>query len=334
MTPRQITSADEWRLALTDVGRHDFVHTFDFHAASESNGDGSPIAFALRDDDGRTTAFWPLLKREIGDSEGFDLTSVYGYAGPLFRGEGSQEAISALVAAIADDGAVTIFSRLHPLFEDCIDGLGKEAIGEVVSIEVSQDDEPPRPYRTNHKRDIARLLRDGFTTTVANDVEAFSRFKPLYEAAMDDLNASASYYFKQPFYDRIREAQDFRSFIIFAEQDGNPVAGVLFTVTGEIMQYFLSATLPSFKAVAPSKLIIQEAHRIAAAGGQKHLVLGGGVGGERDSLFNFKYGFSKCVRMQHVFRQVLDAERYAQLCSAKGIDPDATAFFPAYRSRP
>ena len=329
-----ITSAASWRKAIADVGAHDFVHTYDFHAASEANGDGSPIGFALRDDERRTQAFWPLLRREIDGGEEFDLTSVYGYAGPLFR-ESAPEGPQKLLVGMAEHGAISVFSRLHPLFDDRItDDPGKKAIGEVVSIEISPADDPPKSYRTNHKRNIARMLAQGFTTRVVNDANAFRRFQPLYEAAMDDLDASECYYFKQPFYEGIRTASDFQSFIIFAELAGREVAAVLFTLSGNIMQYFLSATLPEFRQAAPSKLIIAEAHRIAAAEGLKHLVLGGGVGGRRDNLFHFKYGFSKCVRTQHIFRRILDSERYAALCAAKGIDAGGTDFFPAYRSGP
>jgi hypothetical protein len=335
VTVEVITSAEGWRSALAQLGPHDFVHTYDFHAASEANGDGTPIAFALRDSEGRTQAFWPLLLRAIHGGEDFDLTSVYGYAGPLFHGGATPDAPEALLDGMAKHGAVSVFSRLHPLFDDGIrDDPGKKAIGEVVSIEVSPDDDPPKSYRTNHKRNIAKMLAQGFTTTVASDAEAFRRFQPLYEAAMDDLEASKSYYFSESFYEGIREASDFRSFIIFAEFGGREVAAVLFTVSGNIMQYFLSATLQEFRQAAPSKLIIAAAHRMAAEEGLKHLVLGGGVGGCRDNLFHFKYGFSKCVRTQHIFRRILDPERYAALCVQKGINSAGTDFFPAYRAEP
>jgi hypothetical protein len=327
-----ITSAGAWRDALAQVGAHDFVHTFDFHAASEANGDGQPCAFAVRDEDGRTSAFWPLLKRSIGDTGSFDYGSVYGYAGPLFRETPAKETAEALIQAMAGTGAVSVFSRLHPLFE-CPEMEGKTAVGEVVSIEVTPGDEPPREYRSNHRRNIARLRRDGFHTSVAADEDAFRRFQPIYEAAMDELGAAPHYYFREEFYEQIRQATDYDSFIIFAQSEGEAAAAVLFTVTGDITQYFLSATAPAFKQVAPSKLIIADAHSRAIDKGARHLVLGGGYGGQRDSLFNFKLGFSKAVRTQYIFRRVLDRGRYAQLCTDAGIAADQTSFFPAYRSR-
>jgi hypothetical protein len=73
--------------------------------------------------------------------------------------------------------------------------------------------------------------------------------------------------------------------------------------------------------------------------GNKVFHLGGGVGSSKDSLYNFKAGFSKQRHPFLTLRLILDEEKYRYLgdCRAKylKIQPEVLVksnYFPAYRS--
>ena len=64
---------------------HDFYHTAAYHQFSEEQGEGKAFLAVYREGDNRRL-LWPYLLRRIdglGSGGYFDVTSVYGYPGPL-----------------------------------------------------------------------------------------------------------------------------------------------------------------------------------------------------------------------------------------------------------
>lgn len=325
---------EDWDRVLRSFPDHDFVHTFDFHQISQENGEGSPLIFAIKAQAENFVAFWPALKRSIPGTEFFDLTSVYGYAGPLFADrEASSQCLDMIFSAMHDLRAVSLFSRMHPLFIDQIQqgDLRGERLGDVVVIDAHQQ-RPLASYRSGHRYEIRKSLANGMQVCVDYSCEAIGDFCEIYEQAMRELNAPEYYFFRPEYFKKLKEATDFKVILIFAELDSRKVAAAMFIVTGRLMQYYLSGTLDGYKHFSPSKAIIAKAHDLGVAMGVEKIVLGGGVSSREDQLFKFKNGFSDMRRPFHVFKKVISRQTYDDLCEARGIDQRATSFFPAYRS--
>lgn len=323
-----------WAEALAGIGEYDFAHTFDFHRLSESNGEGEPLAFVARASAGRDAlAMWPVLRRPIDDTDRFDFTSVYGHAGPVLRpGIDGEQSLAAIFDAMRDYGAVSVFSRMHPLFADRLDeGSRGLRLGDIVVIDVGTDENTLGSYRGSHRREIVNARAKGVVVRVETGPSAVSDFIQLYHQAMTAVGAREFYFFGSDYIESILSAADFRSFTIFAEIDGQKISTAIFVVTGNIMQYYLSGTRADRRHLAPSKVIIAEAHQMAVRMGLKWLVLGGGVGSVPDALFAFKKGFSPVQRPFYITRRILDCEAYISLCAHRNIEPDSVSFFPAYR---
>lgn len=334
MRVMQVSAKLEWNAALQQFDGHDFVHTFDFHAASQANGEGVPLAFVAYGPDDDVEAFWPCLRREVPDSESFDLTSVYGYAGPLLNnGVNAQMVLTAIFDAMRASGAVSLFSRMHPLFITSIpDGpLRGQKLSDVVLIDIHPVDDVLSQYRGSHRREIVNSRKAGVTVTADSGPSALADFSRIYRQSMADLNAKSYYYFSDAYFDRIVSAADFNTLILFAELDGRRIATSLFIVTGSVMQYYLSGTDVAFRKLAPSKAIIAKAHELALSMGVQKIVLGGGVGSAHDALFKYKAGFSDTILPFYITKKILDESRYLALCAARSL-PSESSFFPAYRA--
>jgi hypothetical protein len=323
-----------WRQALNELGSHDFTHTFDFHRISMSNGEGEPLAFVVRDDIGRACAMWPVLKRKIDNGDLFDFTSVYGYAGPIVAaGADSRTALTAILDAMRQYGAVSLFSRMHPLFSDRLDQDFKgTALGDIVVIDVGTNQNVLSGYRGGHRREIVNARANGVAVSVESGASAIADFHAIYHQAMRNLGADDYYFFDQAYLQSMAESNDFEVICLFAIYDEKKIAASMFTITGSIMQYYLSGTISEFRHLAPSKVIIAEAHSLALKMGVAQIILGGGVGSRRDALFSFKKGFSPLFFPFHVMRHILDKDRYLSLCVAREVDHDNMEFFPAYRT--
>ncbi len=327
----------DWDSALKQMVGFDFVHTHDFHEASQSNGEGEPIAFVAHRNGGQVQSVWPALRRNIAHSDRFDLTSVYGYAGPLFRANAdSGAALTAIFSEMQRYGAVSLFSRMHPWFVRQIndESLRGQKLGDVVAIEVSPTADVLTGYRASHRREIINARRAGLSVTISSGSDALGEFSRIYRQSMAVLKASEYYYFSDSYFDRLLNAEAFQAHILFAELAGRNVAASIFVVTGTTMQYYLSGTDANFRKLSPSKAIIAKAHELALGLGVERIILGGGVGSTRDALFNFKAGFSDLFLPFYITKRVLDLPAYQRLCDERAVGLERrTAFFPAYRAQ-
>ncbi len=208
------------------------------------------------------------------------------------------------------------------------------ALGKVVVIDVGSDPNVENSYRGSHRREIAKARAKGVTVSVESGVSAVADFHAIYTRAMSKLDADNFYFFGQDYLSRLAASEDFNTLFFFATYEGKKIAASIFLVTGTIMQYYLSGTVFEYRQLAPSKVIIAEAHALAVKLGAKDIVLGGGVGSGQDALFAFKKGFSSHLVPFHVVRYVLDENRYLALCAASGVSSETTDFFPAYRVVP
>lgn len=330
-----VSCGDQWKAVLNKIGKFDFVHTYDFHKVSADNGEGEPMLFVATDLNGRVMGCWPTLKRQIPGTDYVDLSGVYGYGGPLFAKDVEVAAVlKALWQGMEEFGAVSLFSRMHPLFVDWIEGEAErgERLGDVVVIDV-EPGEPHLPtYRGSHRREIVNAQKKGLMLEVDWDCAELKDFVGIYQGAMRDLNAREYYLFNEAYFQKVVAAEDFKVFIIFATFEGVKVAASMFIVTNDVMQYYLSGSDYAYRNLSASKAIVAKAHELAGELGVRNLILGGGVGSERDSLFKFKAGFSGNFKPFYVVKKVLSEKIYQDLCEVRQVSPDTSGFFPPYRA--
>lgn len=328
-----------WRAALAEIPAHDFYHSYDYHKISFGYPGASSCLLSYRD--GELRVALPLLLREgsVGGVEFVDATSVYGYAGPVANFDRVQpDQISRLQDALRDSlsslSVVTLFSRLHPLLDHsaALKGLGEVVeAGSTVSIDLRRPEaEQWRGYRSNRRREVA-ALRDSEMLCERTDLdEDYQAFLELYAASMRRKNASEAYLLDDEGLEQLRRAQDFQTELFVCKLGGEIVAAGLFVRCQGIVQYHLSGTHANYYALAPTKLLLDTVRRWASNSGCRVLHLGGGLGGQRDSLFSFKRGFSRDLQPFRLWKWVLDDSAYGALTSAHRTSP--CGFFPAYRT--
>lgn len=155
---------ENWGRVLRELGRYDFTHTYDYYAANATAGGGSPLIFVVRNGDGDLAMCWPTIKRQIEGYELFDLTGVHADSGPLYNGtEPLDLVLAAVLKKMRAIGIVTLFSRTHPLFTNNLDVdiLRTEYWDDGIFIDLKEQNEPMKGYRSNHKRDIKNAKKKG-----------------------------------------------------------------------------------------------------------------------------------------------------------------------------
>jgi hypothetical protein len=357
----QVLRASEpaWEDWLAEVPR-DVYHSAAYHAYSSDSGEGDAYLVVAGDRD-RWLA-WPYLLRGIPDrrtglpSGLTDVTSVYGYSGPLAWGctpgeEFVEKAWLEILGVWRDQRVVSAFTRFHPL-------LGNEALvssirwpgddgdhsapvvplGRTISIDLTLSDEEARAdYSSSLRRQIKNYRAAGLTTTYDDGMVDLPEFTRLYHETMDRNDADGYYFFDLGQFRRLRDALGDHLHLLVTRMGDEIGAACLFTEYGGIVQEHLMAASGAMAAISPYKVLIDDARAWAKARGNKVLHLGGGRGAREDSLFEFKRRFSSRRHAFYTGRWIVDREAYTRLvdehaAASTGNGQFLPGYFPAYRA--
>lgn len=325
-----------WLAFLRGVD-HDFYHLPAYAALCALHEGGTPQALIV--EDGIRGMLLPLIVRLVPGGRS-DASSPYGYPGPLLRGTEDQaflnEAFRAGIRTLRAAGVVTAFVRLHPILNVQPPDVGTVVQhGETVSVDLSKPDEVIwAEMRENHRRGILRARRLGYVARIDESWEHFEAFKHLYRATMARHSASPYYDFDDRYFEDLRAALGERLHLNVVLMDRTVASAGLFVQTCGIVQYHLVGSDETFAKDQPGKLLIDTCIRWAQARGHRLLHLGGGVGGDEDSLMHFKAGFSPLRHPFRTLRVIVDEPEYRRLVATSDHTDDLgdlAGFFPPYR---
>jgi sugar O-acyltransferase (sialic acid O-acetyltransferase NeuD family) len=348
-------SGDEtqWNEMLSRCLSRDF-YFLPAYSKEEALRTKSTAELWVYEDGGYLVAF-PFLVRAIDlcgievreGARWIDMSTVYGYSGPITNATRIPETVSArfqlaLAREMKNRGVVSVFARLHPLMNQesllNLQGVLLRA-GRTVSIKLSQSDNSQlSEYRLNHIRDIRKLPRAGCQVELDSSWKHLSAFVEIYHNTMIRVNATRDYLFSPEYFEQLKSLKDAKSYLIICSLGGEIISGGIFIECGNIMEFHLGGTIAQFVKLAPMKAIIDFARRLGNERHLRHLHLGGGVGAAEDSLFRFKAGFSTERHEFYTWRWIVDLPRYNALCRQRfgeasgNVEDESVAFFPAYRN--
>ena len=341
-------NAAEWLDVLAHCVQHDFHHLPQYHRVAEQRGEGTAHLFTWRE--GEHTIALPVLLRPVDEAEpdGWqDATSVYGYAGPVASHEHVPEVVmrnfqSVLGEALRAKRVVAVFSRMHPLIaqHDLIAGMGEwKECGETLSIDLTlSEEEQAAQYNKSCRAALRKLRERGFIGFHDREKRYLAEFTEIYLETMRRVGAQGSYHFDQRYFELLTRELGDAAQLFVALCDGRVAAATLCTMCGGIVQDHLGGTRDEFLKFSPDRLVVDTERRWAAQAGARVFHLGGGVGAQRDSVFQYKSGFSKHTHRFCTWRWIVDAAAYEEICAskgrwnqAKGLGPISVDYFPAYR---
>ena len=343
-----------WLRSLVLCNNYDTYDLPGYHILANELGEGSPYLFFFQSDN--QYAALPFLLRPVAEVKGLenvpymDAISVYGYPGILssvkvtysrssdFRAEFQ----NAIIEALKKLNCITLFIRFNPLIDNSwlFEGMGDlELLGETVAIYLKQSEaEQMKSMRNDHRYGIRKARRNGVIAKEDISFTHIESFIAMYDETMDRTGAKKYYYFPKSYYLRLKALLGDSLKLFFAEKDGLIISASLFLVTNNIVQYHLSGTPTEYLKLSGTKVILDEVRKWATERGCSWFHLGGGLGSKRDTLFEFKAGFSKSRFSFKVLRLIVESSIYDELIqktlayeSEKGNDDLSDDYFPKYR---
>ena len=315
---REVAPA-EWDVLLAEVGVADAYLLRAYVEASCVLDPGEPV---LLEHDGAVMA---CIVRQVPNSDAFDVTTPYGYGGPVGSSAGFHEAYEAWCA---DRGVVSTFTRFHPLYENYRGAPGSSRVSSTVGWRLQGD--LLAGMHGKHRNVVRKAQKAGVAVDVTAAPDDLSAFAALYERTMERQGAAGYYFFPPAYWERLIELGG-HIVRVDALCEGAVVASALCLRGDRWLHYHLGATDDAARDLGASNLLLYT----AAVWGQEQQLeefhLGGGAGAEEDSLFAFKERFSPGGRRQFwVGKLVHDEDAYRRLSGGAEIDLDG--FFPAYRA--
>jgi hypothetical protein len=336
-----------WTRFLASIA-HDFYHLPSYLEVAAGHEGGRPVA-VLAEQDGHALLA-PLLIRplpaELDAPEWHDALVPYGFGTPLVTPGVPPATAAALVDHLIErlraERIASAFFRLHTVL-----GFPHEALaprgqlvthGEVVHLDLTQ----PRAaldagLKRDHRSHVRRLLDAGYEFVRDESWQHLDAFVDLYHRTMRRNGATALYLFPRDYFVALRAALGGRLHLsAVVSPEGEVAAAGLHSVIGWVAQGLLNGSHPEHYRMAPAKLVIVGTRDWAREQGARVLNLGGGLGGQDDSLLSFKKGFGPGRGTFATWRVVPDVAVHESLVAAwerRGgtRSPGATDYFPLYR---
>jgi len=277
----------------------------------------------------------------------YDVTSVYGYPGPLASASEDpgflSRAWNELFRVWKSTGVVSAFTRFNPLLNNNTlvpEGQSRHFFrspGRTVSIDLTpSNDLQVRGYRKTLRQQINAVRRKGLTTSYDSDWSRKREFVKLYNLTMEQRQAAPGYFITNEWLERFRQTLSRFAHLFSAEIEGQIAASVLCLEFNGVLHAHLAAINDRLIALSPLKILLDDVREWAARRGNHTFHLGGGLGGREDSLFEFKRQFSSRFHAFYIGGWIIDRRKYEFLTKTmielQGCTSRNQDFFPAYRT--
>lgn len=327
---------NEWNNIVKSFAEWDIYYLYEYTESMVLHGDGKQLLFYFVGEKSRIC--YPVHLKDIADFPAFnnalphgvyfDISTPYGYGGPLVEGdfdEGEQEAFDEPYRKFcSENNIVSQFVRYHPLLQNqySIAHVSETAdIKETIAIDTSDAETIIKNMDCKNRNMIRKAEKSG-VEIFTDEGEHLDDFIRIYELTMKRLEAKQYYFFERSYYEYLISNMRQNTVFFYATLNDEIISSSMFFFNDQFMHYHLSGTVIDYRTYAPTNLLLYKAALWANERGIKKLHLGGGTG-ITDSLFNFKKQFNKNGHLPFwIGRTIIDRAGYEHLLDVREkLDP-------------
>jgi hypothetical protein len=343
-----ITKKDAWNELVESFENNDVYFKYDYFVPFSNYGDGEPNLFYFESDFGRVAypymlrdiAVCPNLIGKIEKGIYFDISSAYGYGGPLYETDNLPKLKSEFFETFSkhckDAGIISQFDRFHPILKNHVlfDGYSELAqIRKTVHIDLTDNDKIWSNIDPKCRNMIRKAEKSDVNIVVDDDDETLHDFIKLYQATMKRNGTSEYYFFSETFFkDTVSNLSD-NIIIANAYFDNKIIASALFMQNENFLHYHFSGSDPEYRKLQANSLLLYKTALYGLDNRKKIFHLGGGFESEIDSLFKFKKSFNRNEPNNFfIGKKIHNQEIYNKLVEGSGKINSESTYFPKYRA--
>jgi sugar O-acyltransferase (sialic acid O-acetyltransferase NeuD family) len=306
--------------------------------------------FILRKEE-QIIAIMPFSQRKIildnKNTTYFDITSFYGYSGPLFINKISTDNINCFWNLVDNwygkNKIVSEFIRFnlegnYQNYSGKLTPTLNNVMGNILEDEDLQWNNFTSKVRNNYRKAISNGLESKIYYKNI-DENIINIFHDIYIKTMDRNNAENNYYYSIEYFKTFIISNPENIAIAIIYKDEVPISTELILLNKNKMFSFLGGTNADFFSLRPNDFLKMEAIKWGRKQGYSNYILGGGRS-NGDSLYKYKKSFFPNTDdvIYYTGRKIINTSAYEKLVtlankySYKISDQDITnEYFPLYR---
>ncbi len=322
----------------------DIYYTQEYGKLCEIIEDGVAEQFEFESEDG--LILHQFIKRKIDtgvhDTSYFDVTTPYGYGGPvILRLNGNKERLihsfaEAFGQYCMENNIVSEFIRFHPMINNALDFkevYDVQYMRHTVATNLRDFDDPIQfEFGKKCRRDIRRSIRQGMSYEIIERPDNLDVFIKIYYETMDRNNAERFYYFDKAYFKQCIDYFQDNIVLVNATFEGKVICSELYFIWDHFIHSHLSGTRTEYLRMSPDYVVMYAIANWGKENDYHFIHTGGGTSNaEDDSLYLFKKKFAKNTDFDfYIGKKIWNSKVYCELCELLGCSDD---FFPAYRKR-
>ena len=306
--------------------------------------DGELFYFIL-ENAGSPVVLMPFYKRRIywknACTPYFDISSPYGYSGPLFFKE--------ITAIQKSDfwNRVDQWYRKNQIITEFLrfglqrnwEGYNGELRATLKNVcgKIRPEQEQWGKFKPKVRNNYRRAVKSGLNAMVYHediDDKILSQFCEIYHSTMERRNAGKQYFHTKEYFAGLIKKNAKNIAIAMIYRGELPISTELLLLSDKEMFSYLGGTNATYFSLRPNEMLKIEVLNWGRKKGFHRYCLGGGRI-EGDSLYKYKKNFFPKDEdiMFHTGRKILDQKIYKELFEINPfcIDCPVTFFFPKYR---
>jgi len=300
--------------------------------------------------EGTATVIYPFQLRKVNlipglegalEQDLYDITSHYGYGGPLASPASGKGVWSNFYQCFTDycarNGIISEFIRFHPLLGNhrlLLNNMEIERVSSVICVDLRRTDEEIwSGYERNNRKNINKAYREGLEVILEETPAHFSDFISIYHHTLFRNRASEFYFFNSDFYDCIH--RELKGNFLYAHtlKSDRIISTELLLYNQTYIHSFLGGTLEQFYQYRPNNILKHEVIKWAKSKGISYFLLGGGYR-EGDGIYCYKRSFAhNGVLDYYIGKKVHDRKAVSMLedLLAAKVPRESESYFPGYR---
>ncbi len=260
----------------------------------------------------------------------YDITTAYGYGGPLFSTcdrSFLELAYSCFYKKAKQNNIVAELIKFNPLQNNHAH-LKKIFPGKIIPacktvfVKIDQDEELrwTNEYTAANRKGIKKAIRNNITVEFDNSKKKWNNFEKLYAETMKFNIANKFYFFSPKYFEKIRNNLSSNYILSSATVNGTTGASMIILHGKKFAYCHLIGTNRSYQKIGINNYLHHQCIQWCKKEGIDKLLIGGGrTNQDDDSLLKFKMNFSKKMTSFYIGENILNKEIYNELCKLRDL---------------
>lgn len=303
--------------------------------------------FLLKDQNDTIKILMPFLLRKINspylNTEYYDVSSPYGYSGPLFNKETSESLLITFWELVDQwynqNKIVSEFIRFslnnnHLNYSGTLTPTLSNVCGTIIGEE-EQWNNFKQKVRNNYRKSLEHQLEIEIVFKDINEPQ-IKLFHDIYIETMKRTNAGQQYFYSLSYITGIIKLSKNNCLIAFVYYKDQVVSAELILISGLELYSYLGGTRAAYFHTRPNDFLKIEVMKWGREHNLNHYILGGGRQ-SNDSLYKYKKSFfpNDPDLIFYTGRKITNPTIYSYLAkelqNTITIKEDDQLFFPSYR---